>query len=217
MVGVNYFIGSNQVQKLYKGSQLIWENAPVVSRRWSLNLMNQWGDNITESGITWNNFKPSIDVTPGIQLLNLKTESNEVSALSFETFTAFAGAGLDYGSYSSSTPVYPITAVNSGIAVNYTDSTFRLFNCDINKKYKISALCVSNKGNSNIRMTIGGTSLEHIVFNNYPLDGANRYDNPALITMDNISPDSNGDILITFLNLGSYYVTYVNLLLIEEK
>jgi hypothetical protein len=191
-----------------------------MGRHWSLNLGNEYTGSFTELGIIWNHFYPTMaqySVANGLTVSNLVTEDNVIISLSVTNLTAVDGFSAQYVDYQSSQPVYPKIAVDSGMGITSQGGTLRFAGGNPAKTYKLSVFACSSSNNSAIQISNGSQSVVKVITNNFPTDGSNRYDNPSLITLYNIQPDTAGIFDLNFSLAGSYYLTIANLILIQEN
>lgn len=191
----------------------------VVEKSWSLNLAREFATDATEVGITWNNFKATDAgiVTPlGSSLSNLVTEDNLASTLSVTNKMAFDGASNGLADYVSGSPVYPIVAVNSGFQM--ADPTALTFSgADPDKYYQLYILTCVSTADSAITVTNGVQTISHNSSNNYPVDGDNRYSSASMIQLKNVRPDLTGSFDIEFERNGNYYISPINIILIQQS
>lgn len=191
----------------------------VVEKRWSLNLAREFATDATEPGRTWNNLKAKdADIIVGGAAVfnNFLTEDNQASTLSLSNSAPFDGASNGLSSYTSAAPVYPIVAVNSGFQVT-GDTGLAFTGADPAKFYQIYILSSVNVANSALNASVGAITATHNSSNNYPTDGDNRYSSGAMMTLNNVKPDVDGKFTIALHKAGDYYLTAVNLILIEQS
>lgn len=191
-----------------------------TGRRWSIDIGSQFTAAPEEDGITWNEFHPTndeIQVPNGKTLSNMLTESGDASVVSLTNLTPLDGASNSYVTYSSTVPVWPITAVESGLGIGGDLVTFRFGGLDTEKTYDISLLSAFDTADSAIRFSNGAQSVDKVSTNNLPADGDGRYTSPALGILTDLVPDSSGQIDIDLEKIGGFYLTTINLILILEK
>lgn len=187
-------------------------------RLWSLDMAGQFSDTPLESGITWNTWKATneqLAIPDGYILSNMLTESNEASTLSVTNADIFDGSANQFINYSSLTPVYPKVAVESGITLQ-TPTILRFSGADPSKTYNVSVLSCTDIENTSTKISNGVQNVTKSAYNNLPADGDSRYTSSALMQLTGIVSDAGGVFDINIEKAGSYYLTAINLILIQE-
>lgn len=213
------FLGTTEVEKIYLGTSVVYENAlPPSDRMWSIDMAGEYTALPIESGIIWNSFNPDATqvVTPnGKTLSNMLTESNQASTLSVTNLTAFEGGGDSFIDYISSNPVYPKIAVDSGISLTDT-GTLRFSGADPARTYDVYILTSDAAANTELQAVNGVQTVSKVSFNNLPTDGDNRLTSPALMKLAAVTPNGSGVFDIVFTNIGTYYLAVISLIIIKE-
>lgn len=191
----------------------------IVERRISLDLQGEFGDTVTESGITWNTWKaPNAEITVdgAATFTGLLTEANEATSINVVNVGAWDSSAAHIAAATGTTPAYPLVAIDGGFSLT-SDVGLKFSGLNPAKYYQFYVLGVSDEANTAVDVIIGDNTVNMITSGNYPPDASNRYTNANVAKLFNARPDGTGDLTINFHKTGSYYQTSINLILIEES
>lgn len=190
----------------------------VVERSISLDLQGEFGNTIEGDTVTWNTWKATnaaLQVDGGAVISNLVTESNVATTIGAVNVGAWNGASAGTGGATGPRP-YPLAAINGGFTLS-SDVGLKFTGANPAKFYQIYVLSADSEANAAVDITAGGTTINVISTNNYPVDGSDRYTNAAVAKFYNIVPNGAGEFTVSFHKTGSYYQVSASLILIQES
>jgi len=144
----------------------------------------------------WNNVK---DITSGDEITGLVNTNGDTTTIGIRNnYTlAYAVTGVTTGDNSG---VYPDTVLKCSIGFlkwQGTSFTITIIGLDTNSTYKIDTLSNTADASNNVRTTIGTSQVT--------VDAGNNTSN--LATFTGVTPDENGEVLVTLENLSSLATT----------
>lgn len=197
------FFGTKEVLKIFNGPDLIWQkDTPPVEESWIMNL------NFSKAGVTndnaagWNAIRFTVngsDEMPNItsqSFPNLKDEDDVDRGVTFSVTYSHATPGISDVNVSQSQPipqVYIRDFWQNGIAAGNAGMIWKLAGLDPSGTYDIRAIPYISGGVNALISVDGGTTWAPNA-TSYPT--TDSFDDPNYITVDGVTPNSSGEILI---------------------
>lgn len=215
-----YFVAFSVTGQIKKPRKIVYPSGPVytVEQTVNVNFSNQFASLVTESGHTWNSFRPTnaqLGTSGNAVLSALNDDAGTVTGISITNTTSFNGASASEANYTESPPVYPAAAVNGAFLIGGL-STLRISGLTDGKYYQLYFLSASSNSGSEISINIGATTKTKVSYNNYPPTGSDRFTNTYLVTFNNVQ-STGGVIDVSFNKIGAYYQSSINTMLFQRS